>query len=472
MVAVFNKDLLSWYLITLKLRETVESSSSSASAAVPNSHPLLLEYPQQLPSDDQSKPSPDSDWIISITEKLTQARADDSSSSWERFSIYRVPHYLREDDDKAYAPQLVSLGPYHHGKKRLRKMDPHKWRCLNRVLTRTDTDIRIYLDSIRELEFKARSCYQGSTNSISMSSNEFVEMMVLDGCFVIELLRGAAGEGFRELGYSRNDPVFAMRGSMHSIQRDMIMLENQIPLFVLDKLMGIQMNEFDQKGVVDVFRRSLLRPGTEQPVPRIWIRRRSNSNDGRIVDKRPQQLIHCAVELKEAGIKFKRRKTDRFWDIKFKNGVLRMPRILIHDGTKSLFLNLIAFEQCHLDCSNDITSYVIFMDNLINSNEDVAYLHYCGIVEHWLGSDAEVADLFNRLCQEVVFDVNGSYLSRLSEEVNQHYNHRWNAWLASLKHKYFGNPWAIVSLLAAVVLLLLTFTQTFYGVYAYYWPRS
>ncbi|CAN1343217.1 UPF0481 protein At3g47200 [Linum perenne] len=227
MVAVFNKDLLSWYLITLKLRETVESSSSSASAA---------EYPQQLPSDDQSKPSPDSDWIISITEKLTQARADDSSSSWERFSIYRVPHYLREDDDKAYAPQLVSLGPYHHGKKRLRKMDPHKWRCLNRVLTRTDTDIRIYLDSIRELEFKARSCYQGSTNSISMSSNEFVEMMVLDGCFVIELLRGAAGEGFRELGYSRNDPVFAM--------------ENQIPLFVLDKLMGIQMNEFDQKGVV------------------------------------------------------------------------------------------------------------------------------------------------------------------------------------------------------------------------------
>ncbi|CAN0863942.1 UPF0481 protein At3g47200 [Linum grandiflorum] len=149
-----------------------------------------------------------------------------------------------------------------------------------------------------------------------------------------------------------------------------------------------------------------------------------------------------------------------------------MPRILIHDGTKSLFLNLIAFEQCHLDCNNDITSYVIFMDNLINSNEDVAYLHYCGIVEHWLGSDAEVADLFNRLCQEVVFDVNGSYLSRLSEEVNQHYNHRWNAWLASLKHKYFGNPWAIVSLFAAVVLLLLTFTQTFYGVYAYYWPAG
>ncbi|CAI0406180.1 unnamed protein product [Linum tenue] len=521
MVAVFNKDLLSWYLITLKLRETVESASAATAAADSHSPaaPLLLEYPQQPPPPppDQSKPpSPDSDWVISIKDKLTQARIDDASASWERFCIYRVPHYLREEDDKAYAPQLVSLGPYHHAKKRLRKMERHKWRCLHRVLTRTDHDIRLYLDSVRELEDRARSSYEGGSAAISMGSNEFVEMLVLDGCFVIELLRGAA-EGFRDLGYSRNDPVFAMRGSMHSIQRDMIMLENQIPLFVLDRLMGLQLNEPDQTGIVarlairffdplmptdeplsksdrtrlesslrtlssfdplsdlgglhclDVFRRSLLRSGPK-PVQRVWIRKRSHSE--RVVDKRRQQLIHCAIELKDAGIKFKRRRTDRFWDIRFKNGVLKMPRILIHDGTKSLFLNLIAFEQCHLDCSNDITSYVIFMDNLINSPEDVAYLHYCGIVEHWLGSDAEVADLFNRLCQEVVFDVNNSYLARMSEEVNQYYNHRWNAWRASLKHKYFGNPWAIISLFAAVVLLVLTFTQTFYGVYGYYRPRT
>ncbi|KAF2284614.1 hypothetical protein GH714_028085 [Hevea brasiliensis] len=233
----------------------------------------------------------------------------------------------------------------------------------------------------------------------------------------------------------------------------------------------IVINEDDQGGVhcLDVFRLSLLRTGPKT-VPRIWIKRWSHSN--RVADKRRTQLIHCVTELREAGVKFKRRKTDRFWDIKFKNGVLWIPRLLIHDGTRSLFLNLIAFEQCHLDCSNNITSYVVFMDNLINSPEDVAYLHYCGIIEHWLGSDAEVADLFNRLCQEVVFDINDSYLSRLSQDVNRYYNHRWNTWRASLKHKYFGNPWAIISLIAAVVLLLLTATQTFYGVYAYYSPAS
>ncbi|KAF7809856.1 UPF0481 protein [Senna tora] len=500
MVAVFNKELLSWYLITLKLKETLESTIPTS----PYSNTRSTDFPQQpteplqitingeeddgqtlQEQEEEASKSPDSEWVISIKEKLDQARQDDAASSWSKLSIYRIPHYLRENggDDKAFVPQIVSLGPYHHGKRRLRQMDRHKWRSLHHVLKRTNHDIKLYIDSMKEMEERARSCYEGS---IGLSSNEFVEMLVLDGCFVLELFRGAT-EGFKELGYSRNDPVFAMRGSMHSIQRDMIMLENQIPLF-FDPLMPtdepltksdrnkLESSSFDplsdQSGLhcLDVFRRSLLRSRPEPEAPRIWIKRRSHTH--RVADKRRQQLIHCVTELKEAGIKFKKRKTDRFWDIKFKNGILRMPRLLIHDGTKSLFLNLIAFEQSHLDCSNEITSYVIFMDNLINSPADVGYLHYCGIIEHWLGSDGEVADLFNRLCEEVVFDINDSYLSPLSEGVNRYYEHRWNAWRASLKHNYFSNPWAIISLVAAVVLLLLTFAQTYYTIYGYYRPAG
>ncbi|KAK3412051.1 hypothetical protein EUGRSUZ_I00808, partial [Eucalyptus grandis] len=536
MVAVYNRELLSWYLITLKLRETVESGLPNKSTS--NASRELIDHPnqqQQLPQEHQllklqQEPSealqvvvenkggeniseaeprlPESEWVISIREKLEQACQDDETCSWAKLSIYRIPQYLKDGEDKAYIPQIVSLGPYHHGKKRLRQMDRHKWRCLHRILRRTGHEISLYLDAVKVVEEKARTCYEGT---ISMSSNEFVEMMVLDGCFVIELFRGVA-EGFKELGYPRNDPIFSMRGSMHTIQRDMIMLENQIPLFILDQLLGLQLGYPNQKGLVaklalrffdplmptdepltklrrnrleslgyttafdplsdqgelhclEVFRRSLLCSGP-QPEPRTWIKRWSHSN--RVADKRRQQLIHCVTELREAGIKFKKRKTDRFWDIQFKDGILWIPRLLIHDGTRSLFLNLIAFEQSHFDCSNNITSYIIFMDNLINSPEDVGYLHYCGIIEHWLGSDAEVADLFNRLCQEVVFDINDSYLSTLSVEVNRYYNHRWNAWRASLKHNYFSSPWAIISVIAAFVLLVLTLTQTFYGVYAYY----
>ncbi|XP_065041377.1 UPF0481 protein At3g47200-like [Musa acuminata AAA Group] len=142
---------------------------------------------------------------------------------WARYSIYRVPKSLREGDEKAYMPQVVSIGPYHHGKRRLRDMERHKWRALHRMLRRTGGDVRVYLDAVGALEERARACYEGP---IAFNDNEFVEMMVLDGTFVLELFRGvgAAGKGFKELGYARNDPVFAMRGTMHGIQRDMIML--------------------------------------------------------------------------------------------------------------------------------------------------------------------------------------------------------------------------------------------------------
>ncbi|KAI3899215.1 hypothetical protein MKW92_012829 [Papaver armeniacum] len=472
MVAVFNKELLSWYLITLKLKETVEA----AKAQSPTASPLRLNGHQHRSTDpltgiaeeeeDESN-SPDYEWVISIKDKLQQARQDEDSGSWAKLNIYRIPKCLRNDDDnKAYVPQTVSLGPYHHDRKKLKDMNRHKWRSLHQVLKRTGHDIKLYLNAIKELEERARSCYEGPIN---ISSNDFVEMMVLDGIFAIELFRGVAG-GFHHLGYARNDPVFAMRSFMHSIQRDMIMLENQLPLFIWINF-GTTFDPLTEHGglhCLDVFRQHLLRTGAVV-APRIWIRRKSHT--ARVADKRRQQLIHCVTELRESGIKFRKRKTDRFWDIKFKNGILRIPRLLIHDGTKSLFLNLIAYEQCQIDCRNDITSYVIFMDNLINSPEDVGYLHYCGIIEHWLGSDAEVADLFNRLCQEVVFDINDSYLSSLSEQVNEYYDSKWSTWRASLKHNYFNNPWAIVSFFAAVILLCLTLAQTFYGVYGYYRPN-
>ncbi|KAB1214770.1 hypothetical protein CJ030_MR5G017513 [Morella rubra] len=453
---------------------------------------------------------PDSEWMISIKKKLEQARQDEVDCSRGAVCIYRVPHYLREGDETAYLPQVVSLGPFHHGNERVRQMDRHKWRALHRVLERTKHDIKLYLDAVKELEDRARNCYEGS---ITLSSNEFVEMMVLDGCFVTELLQGVV-QGFRQLGYLPNDPIFAMRGSIHAIQRDMIMLENQLPLCILNRLLELQTGERAEAGFAStlilhflnplihadepleetdcekpeslkpdemtfdplsydgglhclhVFRRSLLRRGSE-PEHRIWMEKWSDGNSV-IKDRRSQQLVHCVTELREAGIKFKKRSTNRFWDITFKNGTLHIPKLLIHNGTKSLFLNLIAFEQCHPDCGNKITSYAVFMDNLINSQQDVAYLHYCGIIEHWLGSDAEVADLFNGLCQEVIFERRYSYLSRLSKKVNRYYNRRWHTWRATLNRKYFSSPWSFISFVAAVIFLLLSFLQTFYGAYSYY----
>nr|CAD1824926.1 unnamed protein product [Ananas comosus var. bracteatus] len=158
-------------------------------------------------------PGPDAEWVISIREKLEQARQVDSACPWAKLSIYRVPKSLREGDERSYVPQVVSLGPFHHGRRRLRDMEPHKWRALHCVLGRTGHDVRAYLDAVRPLEDRVRACYEGGARGLP--SNELVLSLVLDGTFALELFRGAAsGEegGFAALGYSRRDPVFAMRG--------------------------------------------------------------------------------------------------------------------------------------------------------------------------------------------------------------------------------------------------------------------
>ncbi|XP_056163839.1 UPF0481 protein At3g47200-like [Syzygium oleosum] len=476
MAAVYNKELLGWYLITLKIRETVESRLPKKST-----------YGGNIVPDYEPRP-PESEWVVSIDEKLDQGRQENLPGSWANLSIYRFPHYLKDGDDKDWVPQIVSLGPYHHGKDHLRHMERHKWRCLHRILERSHQAIGRYLESVKKVEGRARAFYEGT---ITMSSDEFVEMMVLDGCFVIEMLRGFA-EGFEELGYPRNDPVFSIRRSMLEIQRDMIMLENQIPLFILDRLLGLQLGGPNQKGrmaklaiqfldpllpvghfdpcsctrsyyelssrrlyfdplcnhgrvhCLEVFRRSLLQLGPkrsktnelsqsrqqltlllnelqEAGIEIRSARHRSWSKTKEWLQSR-QQLTFCLTELREEGIEIRSAFHCSWWDVQFKDGILRIPPLEIHEGTRSLFLNLIAFEQSQFDCSNCVTSYVIFMHNLINSPEDVRYLRNHGIIKHCLGSDAKVADLFNRLCQEVAFDIEDSYLQDLSWDVTDYYD--------------------------------------------------
>ncbi|KAF8035396.1 hypothetical protein BT93_C1429 [Corymbia citriodora subsp. variegata] len=497
MAAIHYKKLLGWHIITLKLRKTVESrlpkKSTYAGEIVPHHEPR----------------PPKSEWVISIEGKLEQGRQDNVPSLWAKLSIYRIPRYLKNGGDKDWVPQIVSLGPYHHGDEHLRHMERHKWRCLHRILERSGQDIGLYLDSVKKVEDRARAFYEGT---ISMSCDEFVEMMVLDGCFVIELLRGFA-MGFEKLGYPCNDPVFSMRRSILEIQRDVFMLENQIPL-LLDRLLSLQLDDPDQKGRVARLAIQFFNPLMSEDSG-IFIKSGSKRLKFDPLDdhggvhclevfwrsllhfpkrSKTKQWFHSRPKLtfflskvSEAGIMIKRRYGNSFLDIRFKDGVLEIPKIVIHEGTRSLFLNLIAFEQSHFDCGNPITSYVIFMHNLINSPEDVQYLCELKIIEHCLGSDVEVVDLFNRLCQEVAFDVEGSYLYFLRIDVALYclrimlpfkmataaLVRKWHFWGADLKKKYFNNPWSTISVIAASILLVLTFTQTFYGVLTYHrQPRS
>ena len=54
----------------------------------------------------------------------------------KRWSIFRVPVHVRDVDDKAYTPKIVSIGPFHRNSLALKPMEAQKSRFLNRLIER------------------------------------------------------------------------------------------------------------------------------------------------------------------------------------------------------------------------------------------------------------------------------------------------------------------------------------------------
>lgn len=396
--------------------------------------------------------------------------------------IVRVPQRFIDINGKSYQPHIVSIGPYHRGEAHLRMIEEHKWRYLGYMLCRTQNKglhLEDLLKAIQPLEMTARESY---SESIRLDTDDFVEMMVLDGCFIIEL--------FRKVGnvveFETNDPIVTMAWIIPFFYRDLLRLENQIPFFILECLFDLSRMPGEESGpslsklALDFFNNAILRPD--------GIIARHNNLKGRhlldlvrstYVDFEKGQstnvdtssstpIIHSVSKLRRAGIKLKQTKADSFLEVKFRHGVIEMPTITIDDTMSSFLLNCVAYEQCHSGCSINFTTYATLLDCLVNTYKDVEYLTDNNIIENYFGTDAEVARFTNDLGKEVAFDIERCYLSKFFKDVDSYYKNSWHAQWASFKYTYFNTPWLFVSALAALIILLLTMAQTFYTIYGTY----
>ncbi|KAM7490209.1 hypothetical protein LguiA_033130 [Lonicera macranthoides] len=204
------------------------------------------------------------------------------------------------------------------------------------------------------------------------------------------------------------------------------------------------------------------------------------------------ERTRTATELQEAGVNFKNKERSKgpeevsredsvscsncretrncSCDIIFNSqGVLTIPQLKINDCTEIFFRNLIAFEQCRRPEFDDmsVTSYVILMDSLIKTPKDVALLINYGIIESSLGDNDQVQILFSNLRKEIVMDNKDFSFAPLCEGLNMYSKdrlHQWKgsllSWKRMLRRDYFSNPWSAISVVAAIILLLLTIIQT------------
>jgi hypothetical protein len=110
------------------------------------------------------------------------------------------------------------------------------------------------------------------------------------------------------------------------------------------------------------------------------------------------------------------------------------------------------------------------MDSIINSERDVALLRSKGLVKSGLGSDREVADLFNTISKGAVMSPFCRLLD-VQRKMSDHCRKPWNRWRATFEHTYLNNPFVFISLLAAVVVVVGTVLQVVYAAVSYYDKR-
>ncbi|KAM5571132.1 UPF0481 protein [Rosa sericea] len=410
--------------------------------------------------------------------------------------IFRVPELLRRHKPEAYAPDIVSIGPFHHRNSKLfaTMKDVKQW-YLNSLLSRKKMTLKALIqliqgiDNITVFEKRARDYY---AESIDLDQNQFIEMMIIDGCFLLELF--TRSDCLYQLDTNPdmvNDPVSNMSCMVQYLCHDLLLLENQLPWFVLKSLYNIicdkempltllVLNFFSGLSSLSQYCMNYLEHTHDEDASK------KNTHDEEILhildlmrsaivvpfhkfesNEKVTALPHATV-LAEGGIVFRTISSDDgIMSVDFKDGLLTIPQLAIAETTEPLFRNLIAFEQCYHGRDHKVTSYALLMNNLIASSEDVDFLCDKRIINNWLNAE-DASQLFSKLYSDT-FVVNFCY-GGLCAAVNKYYKVRWNQWLARLKRDYLSNPWKITSLVAAFILLVLTLLQTTYTIQQYYSP--
>ncbi|CAL5442038.1 unnamed protein product [Camellia sinensis] len=419
-------------------------------------------------------------WEKNVQEELARMEAYDAGQP----NIFKVPSRLRDlEQTDPYTPRLVSIGPCHHKQHEGQEIEKHKKHLLQLVLSRKNKSLDDLEkgDMIVKLLDDAKTCFDKPILE-GFDNKQLLEMLLLDACFILELLHNSA-HGWKESEENKN-PLYVLyqRGFIPFIRRDLLMLENQLPFEVLSKIYSVFWDSKQEivELVLDFFNPVIpgiskniscsvkplhllnivllsLEPTTVKHGSETRILVGSAQEEGKTVS------VHSVTRLRGTGIKFEKKESSKFTEIEFKKGKLLIPPLLIHGSTRSTFLNLMAFEQSYPGCGRHITSYISFMDGLINSSKDVEHLVVKGIISHHLGSDEDVATLINNLRKEMVFDTNKNYMSDISKQLNEHYEQKWRTWTATLKREYLKDPWKIISLVAAALLILFTAAQAAYS---------
>ncbi|KAJ7976681.1 hypothetical protein O6P43_006430 [Quillaja saponaria] len=452
---------------------------------------------------------------LSTTRETFLARimeAKDQDRGNATAEIPRIPKTLRDVESikDFYVPEVVSIGPYHHGKKEeYQRMEILKIRMARKFIRHCPKNINDVYKSVATVADRVKNQYENETTAENFQDEKFRQIMFLDGCFICQFL---CDEYFGLSTMNLDD--------IDAVSVDIMLLENQLPFEVLRTLLGVRFNAGDHQALVPVLAfvqyMSFVPPAqniSDPPMELVsdqtpvhllhifWkyvayrkggIQRRSVSSpeqeeSSNLVEEEDlgdtNIIQYGANELKNSAIYFERINsggvTHTTFQSKCISGWLRLPQIDVDDQTECMLLNLAAYEAYGNNfitnaADNDdkfaITSFMFFMTELLGNSEDVKVLQAAHILNNDLESqkNEEVVKLFREATRYFTQDNSVQY-QKIRKEISRHCKDRVKikvgTWMDEVRETYFGSPWTVIAVFASALALVLTAVQTYFAIY-------
>ena len=158
-----------------------------------------------------------------------------------KVTFTKVPLTLRKKPRRKdyFDPTVISFGPYHHGKRELQEIDTIKDEAMLEFIKESGKSFSEFYYKVRNMNHLTRACNVDCSEE-KYCDDTFALIMLCDGCFISYLL-----DIMLDKKRDKVSKLFVNHESLlglASIVGDMVLLENQIPLVVLELLMRLRYN--------------------------------------------------------------------------------------------------------------------------------------------------------------------------------------------------------------------------------------
>ncbi|PIN01938.1 hypothetical protein CDL12_25552 [Handroanthus impetiginosus] len=163
------------------------------------------------------------------------------------FCVFKVPKTLTGTKPEAYTPQKMGLGPYHHLQPHLYTMQKQKLSAVGKFMNQENpNNIRYVVGALMQCEPVLRACYD---QYLDLDANMLAWIVAVDGLYLLQFLRKYYRKNETTHDEFSAEPRFVPYNPGKScledpeIERDIVMLENQIPVVLLKEILRVLRND-------------------------------------------------------------------------------------------------------------------------------------------------------------------------------------------------------------------------------------